>query len=221
MSDRRNDPEERIRERAYLLWERAGRPEGRADGFWEEARGDEEARAAREEERLDEEARESFPASDPPPHTGITGERAGGPWGDPGPAAANSPAPDPRPAGSSPPRDRRGVRSSGAGRPPRPGAPGRVAHGRRAGGPGDRSLGVVLLLLALLGLHRANGTVPRGRRVRRGVGLPIRGAAVLVGGWLLLGRGRRGTAAGRAVARPPRASRPRADRPSGKDWVGA
>jgi len=58
----------------YLLWERAGCPEGRADEFWEQARRD-EARAAAAEERIDEEARESFPASDPPSHTGITGER--------------------------------------------------------------------------------------------------------------------------------------------------
>lgn len=76
MSDaRRGDPERRIRERAYHLWERAGRPDGRADAFWEQARREEEARAAAEEdERVDEEARESFPASDPPSHTGITGE---------------------------------------------------------------------------------------------------------------------------------------------------
>lgn len=76
MSDaRRGDPERRIRERAHHLWERAGRPDGRADAFWEQARREEEARAAAEEdERVDEEARESFPASDPPSHTGITGE---------------------------------------------------------------------------------------------------------------------------------------------------
>ena len=28
-----------VRERAYLLWEQAGRPEGCADNFWHEARG--------------------------------------------------------------------------------------------------------------------------------------------------------------------------------------
>ena len=39
----------------------------------ERARRD-EARAAAEEERIDEEARGSFPASDPPSCTGITGE---------------------------------------------------------------------------------------------------------------------------------------------------
>jgi len=71
-SDTRLDPEMSVRERAYLLWERAGSPEGRADEFWAQAQRD-EARAM-VEARIDEEARDSFPASDPPSHTGITGE---------------------------------------------------------------------------------------------------------------------------------------------------
>jgi hypothetical protein len=62
-----------VRERAYFLWERAGRPVGRADEFWQQAL-DEDARVAEEEQRIDEEAQESFPASDPPSHTGTTGE---------------------------------------------------------------------------------------------------------------------------------------------------
>ena len=73
MSDTRPDFETRIRDRAYALWERAGRPDGRADEFWGQARA-EEARAAAVEERIDEEARESFPASEPPSRTGVTGE---------------------------------------------------------------------------------------------------------------------------------------------------
>ena len=66
-SDERRDPERRTRERAYLLWERAGSPEGRADEFWEQARRNESVRAAAEdEERINEEGCESFPASAPP-----------------------------------------------------------------------------------------------------------------------------------------------------------
>jgi hypothetical protein len=74
MSDTRHDPERRTRERANFLWEQAGRPEGDARRFWEQARREEEALAAREDERIDEEVRESLPASDPPSHTGITGD---------------------------------------------------------------------------------------------------------------------------------------------------
>ncbi len=42
---REHDPEHYLRERAYFLWEREGRPEGRALEFWERAYR-EEARAA-------------------------------------------------------------------------------------------------------------------------------------------------------------------------------
>ncbi len=38
MSSSNEDREQRIRERAYSLWEEEGRPEGRADEFWERAR---------------------------------------------------------------------------------------------------------------------------------------------------------------------------------------
>jgi hypothetical protein len=73
MSNEGDEFERRVRKRAYFFWERADRPMGRADEFWQQALG-EEARAAAEGKRLDEEAQESFPASDPPSHTGITGE---------------------------------------------------------------------------------------------------------------------------------------------------
>jgi hypothetical protein len=33
-----DDREQRIREHAYRIWERDGRPDGRADAHWEEAR---------------------------------------------------------------------------------------------------------------------------------------------------------------------------------------
>jgi hypothetical protein len=38
MSDTNHDLETRIRERAYVLWEEDGRPEGRAEEYWERAR---------------------------------------------------------------------------------------------------------------------------------------------------------------------------------------
>jgi hypothetical protein len=38
--------EHRIRERAYFLWEREGRPSGRAVEFWERACREETGRAA-------------------------------------------------------------------------------------------------------------------------------------------------------------------------------
>ena len=49
--------EQRIRERAYALWEADGRPEGKADEYWERAR---EMIAA-------EEASGAVSMSDPPP----------------------------------------------------------------------------------------------------------------------------------------------------------
>lgn len=59
--------------------ERGDRPKERAGAPREKTRGDEAARATADDECIDEEGRESFPASDPPSHTGITGEgRRGG-----------------------------------------------------------------------------------------------------------------------------------------------
>jgi hypothetical protein len=39
MSDVEQDIETRIRERAYALWDQDGRPEGRADEYWEKRNG--------------------------------------------------------------------------------------------------------------------------------------------------------------------------------------
>ncbi|WP_374433275.1 DUF2934 domain-containing protein [Tabrizicola sp.] len=76
-----SDFDQQIRERAYQLWEEAGRPDGRAQEFWFHAQADihtrraAEARTAgRTEMReppddwdiVDERSDESFPASDPP-----------------------------------------------------------------------------------------------------------------------------------------------------------
>lgn len=69
MSD--TEQEERIRERAYFLWQAEGCPEGRAEAHWALARMLE----AQAVDLVDEEGKESFPASDPPSHVLITGER--------------------------------------------------------------------------------------------------------------------------------------------------
>ena len=55
------------RELAYRLWEERGRPEGRADEDWLEAgRRLESEQHRADSAAVDEAARESFPASDPP-----------------------------------------------------------------------------------------------------------------------------------------------------------
>lgn len=76
-----SDFDQQIRERAYQLWEEAGRPNGRAQEFWFHAQADIHTRraaevrtAGRTEMRdppddwdiVDEQSDESFPASDPP-----------------------------------------------------------------------------------------------------------------------------------------------------------
>jgi hypothetical protein len=72
MSDTKQELEQRIRERAYFLWVQDGCPDGYADQHWVRAT---EVEAAREgDDRLiDIEGEDSFPASDPPSHGGITG----------------------------------------------------------------------------------------------------------------------------------------------------
>jgi DUF2934 family protein len=73
MSDMTADFEERVRKRAYLLWEREGRPNGRADEHWRQAVAElaelEAAEAAREphrSQRTDAGAADGFSASIPP-----------------------------------------------------------------------------------------------------------------------------------------------------------
>ncbi|MFC7051145.1 DUF2934 domain-containing protein [Hansschlegelia quercus] len=71
---------QKIRERAFQLWEEAGRPEGQEDEHWAQAErdirgsGDE---SESEESRLDKSLEETFPSSDPlsesQPGGGITG----------------------------------------------------------------------------------------------------------------------------------------------------
>jgi hypothetical protein len=38
--------EDRVRERAYALWEKDGRPDGRSDEYWRQARSEVEAEEA-------------------------------------------------------------------------------------------------------------------------------------------------------------------------------
>jgi hypothetical protein len=82
MSGPGEDLERRIRERAYFLWLREGRPAGRAAEHWLRACDEEAAAAAPQREaregRIDAAGEASFPASDPPSRTGITGVRRGG-----------------------------------------------------------------------------------------------------------------------------------------------
>lgn len=67
--------EQRIREKAHQLWQEAGAPEGSDQHFWLLAQREIEG----EEAQLDGEIAGSFPASDPPSTsvvTGATGETA-------------------------------------------------------------------------------------------------------------------------------------------------
>jgi len=70
------DVEQRIRERAYFLWRQEGCPPGLQARHWEQARRI-EAEHERYETRIDVEEEGSFPASDPPSHSVIVGERRG------------------------------------------------------------------------------------------------------------------------------------------------
>lgn len=56
---------QRIRDTAYDLWEKAGRPEGQDHDFWLEAEKIVDGEPT-ERDIVDEESDDSFPASDPP-----------------------------------------------------------------------------------------------------------------------------------------------------------
>lgn len=65
-----HDPmQERIRERAYQLWEDAGKPDDAAPRFWFQAK----VEIGQAEAKLDTEISQSFPASDPPSSSVVTG----------------------------------------------------------------------------------------------------------------------------------------------------
>ena len=67
-----DDHTEQQRERAYELWDQAGRPEGRHEEFWQLA-GQELGGGASDDERVAIAMEDTFPASDPPATSGITG----------------------------------------------------------------------------------------------------------------------------------------------------
>jgi hypothetical protein len=69
MSQTPQDLTERLRQRAYELWEEAGKPSGRSAYFWHMA----ERQMDEELEDYDKTLADTFPASDPPAHSGITG----------------------------------------------------------------------------------------------------------------------------------------------------
>ena len=69
MSDELMLLEQRIREKAYELWDEAGQPEGMEQEFWFRA----ELAIREEEAKLDKTLADTFPASDPPSATATTG----------------------------------------------------------------------------------------------------------------------------------------------------
>ncbi|MGP0001577.1 MAG: DUF2934 domain-containing protein [Acetobacteraceae bacterium] len=46
MAEQEKAIEDRVRERAYALWEEDGRPDGRSDEYWQQARSEVEAEEA-------------------------------------------------------------------------------------------------------------------------------------------------------------------------------
>jgi hypothetical protein len=65
MLDNVDDIENRVRERAFQLWQEAGCPEGRAEEFWHRAREIELGLSGPTDKQIDEAGDDSFPASDP------------------------------------------------------------------------------------------------------------------------------------------------------------
>ena len=63
--------EDKLRQRAYELWEASGCPTGQPDEFWHRARA--ELANGETEADIDGTLEDSFPASDPPSHSGTTG----------------------------------------------------------------------------------------------------------------------------------------------------
>jgi hypothetical protein len=72
MEEKMSDIKEQdIQEKAYQLWEQAGRPDGGAEDFWHQARDAltrGETAATQPDAKIDNASEESFPASDPINH---------------------------------------------------------------------------------------------------------------------------------------------------------
>ncbi len=64
--------ESEVRQRAYELWQKEGCPHGNADEFWHRAC----AELAGRETDIDTALEDTFPASDPPAHSGTTGPKS-------------------------------------------------------------------------------------------------------------------------------------------------
>jgi hypothetical protein len=62
MSDKFELLQQRIRDKAYELWESAGSPDGEEERFWLQAQGE----IDQDEAKLDRDEAASFPASDLP-----------------------------------------------------------------------------------------------------------------------------------------------------------
>ena len=54
--------EDRVRDRAYALWEKDGRPDGRSDEYWQQARSEVEAEEAEPGNEVRTEKRQPPPA---------------------------------------------------------------------------------------------------------------------------------------------------------------
>ena len=82
MAENSGSTEQRIRDIAHALWEKEGRPDGRAEEFWYRARSQVESEDGADEAPLapaetatehDRQLEQTFPASDPPSHGVIVG----------------------------------------------------------------------------------------------------------------------------------------------------
>jgi hypothetical protein len=67
-TDQADLAQDRLRDKAYELWEDAGSPDGHAEHFWHMA----EREVKAEEKDYDKALMDTFPASDPPAHSGFT-----------------------------------------------------------------------------------------------------------------------------------------------------